>query len=110
MSTIEKESKKMREGQTVWLDAVDRTSASLKGAARSIANTLGASRPVVEEQLFPPATAFSDLHIYQSVKKYNSIIEMFGLRNPSIERMRAGLGPRPSVRVVNSSTSPPMTT
>lgn len=72
----------MREGQTVWLDAVDRTSASLKGAARSIANTLGASRPVVEEQLFPPATAFSDLHIYQSVKKYNSIIEMFGLRNP----------------------------
>lgn len=83
MASLDGAEKKM--SQTAWLDAVDRTSASLKGAARSIANTLGASRPVVQEepeQVYPPARAFSDLHIYQSVKKANSVIGMFGLRNP----------------------------
>lgn len=75
----------MRQSQTAWLDAVDRTSAGLKGAARSIANTLSASRPVVQEPpepVYPPAKAFSDLHIYQSVKKATTVTDMFGLRNP----------------------------
>jgi 8-amino-7-oxononanoate synthase len=34
------------------------------------------------EPIYPPAPAFSDLHIYASVKKANSVRAMFGLKNP----------------------------
>lgn len=74
---------KMVEGQAAWLNAVERTSAGLKGAARSIANSLGATVPLEEhEPIYPPAPSFSDLHIYASVKKANSVRAMFGLKNP----------------------------
>lgn len=78
-------SEEHKTSQTAWMSAVDRTSASLKGAAKSIANSLGASRPIVQEEpepVYPPARNFSDLHIYQSIKKANTVIDMFGLRNP----------------------------
>lgn len=74
-----------KSGQAAWMTALDRTSASLKGAAHSIANTLNAGRTIVQEpapDFYPPARKFSDLHIYQSVKKASSVIGMFGLRNP----------------------------
>ncbi len=74
---------KVQEGQIAWLNAVERTSAGLKGAARSIANSLGATQPVEErEPVYPRSQAFGDLHIYQSVKKANSVRGMFGLKNP----------------------------
>jgi 8-amino-7-oxononanoate synthase len=84
MASYETSDRRPREGQTVWLDAVERTSAGLKGAARSFANTLGAGRAVTAEAepVYAPAPAFSDLHIYQSVKKAGSVLSMFGLRNP----------------------------
>lgn len=69
-----------REGQAVWIDAVDRTSAGLKGAARSIARTLGAGAPVTSE--YPPAVPFSDLTIFQSMNKHRELATMFGLTNP----------------------------
>jgi hypothetical protein len=64
-----------REGQAVWIDAVDRTSAGLKGAARSIARTLGAGAPVTSE--YPPAVPFSDLTIFQSMSKHRELATMF---------------------------------
>ncbi|MDX2201404.1 MAG: aminotransferase class I/II-fold pyridoxal phosphate-dependent enzyme [Hyphomicrobiaceae bacterium] len=74
---------KMHEGQVAWLNAVERTSQGLKGAARSIANSLGATVPLEEQEpSYPPAPAFADLHIYSSVKKANSVRAMFGLKNP----------------------------
>lgn len=79
------ESDTNKSGQAAWMSALDRTSASLKGAANSIANTLNAGRTIVHEPApvaYPAARNFSDLHIYQSVKKANSVIGMFGLRNP----------------------------
>lgn len=84
MASVDRADKNMRQSQTAWLDAVDRTSAGLKGAARSIANTLGAGRAVIEEPepVYPPARNFMDLHIYQSVKKATTVTDMFGLRNP----------------------------
>ena len=95
MSSLNRAENKMRQSQTAWLDAVDRTSAGLKGAARSIANTLSASRPIVQEPpepVYPPAKAFSELHIYQSVKKATTVTDMFGLRNPFMHVHEGRLG------------------
>ena len=69
-----------REDKGVWFDAVERTPAGLKGAARSIARTLGAGTPAPAE--CAPAIPFSDLVAFQSIKKQRELANMFGLANP----------------------------
>jgi 8-amino-7-oxononanoate synthase len=69
-----------REEKGVWFDAVERTPAGLKGAARSIARTLGAGTPAPAE--YAPAIPFSDLVAFQSIKKQRELANMFGLANP----------------------------
>jgi len=69
-----------REDKGVWFDAVDKTPAGLKGAARSIARTLGAGTPAPPE--YAPAIPFSDLVAFQSIKKQRELANMFGLTNP----------------------------
>ncbi len=69
-----------REDKGVWFDAVERTPAGLKGAARSIARTLGAGTPAPPE--YAPAIPFSDLVAFQSIKKQRELANMFGLTNP----------------------------
>jgi 8-amino-7-oxononanoate synthase len=69
-----------REDKGVWFDAVERTPAGLKGAARSIARTLGAGTPPPAE--YAPAIPFSDLVPFQSISKQRELANMFGLTNP----------------------------
>lgn len=69
-----------REDKGVWFDAVERTPAGLKGAARSIARTLGAGTPAPPE--YAPAIPFSDLVVFQSISKQRELANMFGLSNP----------------------------
>jgi 8-amino-7-oxononanoate synthase len=60
-----------REDKGVWFDAVERTPAGLKGAARSIARTLGAGTPAPAE--YAPAIPFSDLVAFQSISKQREL-------------------------------------
>ncbi len=69
-----------RKDKGVWFDAVERSPAGLKGAARSIARTLGAGTPAPPE--YAPAIPFSDLVVFQSISKQRELANMFGLSNP----------------------------
>jgi 8-amino-7-oxononanoate synthase len=71
-----------REDQAIWLDALGRASGGLKGAARSLARTLGPVRTAPMQATFKPAIPFSDLPVFQSMNKHRSIASMFGLKNP----------------------------
>ena len=80
----------VRRDQTVWVDAVEKTSSGLKGAARSIARSLGAGAPVPAE--FAPAIPFSDLVVFQSMNKHRELAGMFGLANPFYRSHEGRLG------------------
>jgi 8-amino-7-oxononanoate synthase len=82
--------KDLRQDQAVWIDAVERTSAGLKGAARSIARTLGAGMPAAAE--YAPAIPFSDLVVFQSMNKHRELASMFGLANPFYRTHEGRLG------------------
>ena len=73
-------SEEQRQDQAVWIDAVERTSAGLRGAARSLARSLGASVPAPEE--FAPAMPFSEHDTALSMNKHRELASMFGLPNP----------------------------
>jgi 8-amino-7-oxononanoate synthase len=81
------------EGQT-WLDAVERTSAGIKGAARSLARSLGAARPAQGEanDNFAPALKFSELPVFQSMNKHRNVACMLRLRNPFYRSHEGRLG------------------
>jgi 8-amino-7-oxononanoate synthase len=78
----------------IWLDAVERTSAGIKGVARSMARTLGTARTAVPQAAgpFAPALAFSQLPIYQSMDKHRGLASMFGLKNPFYRSHEGRLG------------------
>jgi 8-amino-7-oxononanoate synthase len=80
-----------REDQAVWFDAVGRTSAGIKGAARSLARSLGTSLPAHEEA-YAPALKFSELPVFQSMNKHRSLASMFGLANPFYHAHEGRLG------------------
>jgi 8-amino-7-oxononanoate synthase len=80
----------VRQDQTVWVDAVEKTSSGLKGAARSIARSLGAGAPAPAE--FAPAIPFSDLVVFQSMNKHRELASMFGLSNPFYRSHEGRLG------------------
>ncbi len=80
----------VRQDQAVWVDAVEKTSAGLKGAARSIARSLGAGAPAPTE--FAPAIPFSDLVVFQSMNKHRELASMFGLANPFYRSHEGRLG------------------
>ena len=82
--------KDLRQDQAVWIDAVERTTAGLKGAARSIARTLGAGAPAPTE--YAPAIPFSDLVVFQSMNKHRELASMFGLANPFYHAHEGRLG------------------
>jgi 8-amino-7-oxononanoate synthase len=79
-----------RQDHAVWLDAVEKTSAGLKGAARSIARTLGAGIPAAPE--YAPAIPFSDLSLFQAMNKQRELGSMFGLANPFYRTHEGRLG------------------
>lgn len=79
-----------REDQAVWVDAVQRTSSGLKGAARSIARSLGAVAAAPAE--YAPAVPFSDLVVFQSMNKHRELASMFGLTNPFYRAHEGRLG------------------
>jgi 8-amino-7-oxononanoate synthase len=72
----------LREGQTPWDEAVERTPGGLKGVARSLAKTLGTMRPAEAGPTFKPAIPFGELHIFQSLNKHRSVASMFGIKDP----------------------------
>jgi 8-amino-7-oxononanoate synthase len=78
----------------IWQDAVERTSAGIKGVARSMARTLGASRTAVPPPPgpFAPALPFAQLPIYQSMNKHRGLASMFGLKNPFYRSHEGRLG------------------
>jgi 8-amino-7-oxononanoate synthase len=73
-------SEEQRQDQAVWVDAVERTSAGLKGAARSLARSLGASMPAPEE--YAPAIPFAKHDTALTSHKHRELAAMFGLPNP----------------------------
>ena len=70
----------LRQDQIVWTDAVERTPAGLKGAARSITRALGLGVPAAPE--YAPAIPFSEHDIFRSMNKHREVQRMFGLANP----------------------------
>jgi len=77
-----------------WLEAVERTSAGIKVAARSMARTFGVARaPTAQETIsYPRALAFSELPIFQSMEKHRGLANMFGLKNPFYRAHEGRLG------------------
>ena len=71
-----------REDQAAWTGAVERNSGGLKGAARSLARTLGPVRSAELEPTYKPAIPFGELPIFQSMTKHRGVAAMFGLKNP----------------------------
>jgi 8-amino-7-oxononanoate synthase len=72
----------VREDQTPWHEAVERSPGMMKGAARSLARSLGTMRGAETQQTYKPAVPFSELHVFQAMKKHRSVASMFGLKNP----------------------------
>jgi 8-amino-7-oxononanoate synthase len=72
----------VHEGQAVWIDAVERNSGGLKGAARSLARSLGTNRAAEVVPTFKPAIPFSELPVFHSMNKHRGVAAMFGLKNP----------------------------
>jgi 8-amino-7-oxononanoate synthase len=72
----------LREGQSSWFDAVERTPGGVRGAARSLAKALGTMRTPEAAPTYKPAIPFGELHIFQSMNKHRSVASMFGLKNP----------------------------
>src|SRR5215813_10647109 len=71
-----------REDQTPWADAVERSPGVLKGAARSLAKSLGTMRGSDTHPTYKPAIPFSELAVFQAMNKHRSVAGMFGLKNP----------------------------
>lgn len=77
--------------QAVWVNAVEKTSTGLKGAARSLARTLGVSTPEAGPE-YAPAIPFADLNLFQSMNKHRELARMFGLGNPFYHTHEGRLG------------------
>lgn len=83
----------LRADQTAWSTAVERTSAGVKGAARSFARSLGTGvGGTGAGQVYPPAIAFAEMDIFQSMNKHRSVAGMFGLKNPFYHSHEGRLG------------------
>lgn len=78
--------------QAVWVNAVEKTSTGLKGAARSLARSLGVSNGEAEAAAFPPAIPFSELNLFQSMNKHRELASMFNLGNPFYHTHEGRLG------------------
>src|SRR5690606_38482037 len=74
-----------------WVNAVEKTSTGLKGAARSLARSLGVGAPEAEAA-FAPALPFSELNLFQSMNKHRELASMFGLENPFYHTHEGRLG------------------
>src|SRR5215813_11224572 len=81
-----------REDQTPWADAVERSPGVLKGAARSLAKSLGTMRGSDTHPTYKPAIPFSELAVFQAMNKHRSVAGMFGLKNPFYRAHEGRLG------------------
>jgi 8-amino-7-oxononanoate synthase len=82
-----------REGQVSWREAL--TSHGLRAAALSLGKSIGgtpAPRASDAGENNAPAPCFSELPVYQAMRKHRTIADMFGLKNPFYRAHQGRLG------------------